>query len=227
MCIRVIMVIGGPPDELVDGGSAAASHIEALVARLASSSEASSSGAPCMHSSCRLAVTVSCVSTCYDGSVHCRERPVADVDSVAQQILRHTVFSVALTHHPMRCISPPPPAGDNKSTAESVGRQIGLLQGGGQLGSPGAGASVPGSSSPSLSGGRGVRAAPRLLCATVCASRRRRAGQQQPLPLRVWEWLLSDRAAPTMAQRFPDSSLQCPRILQALRLWPSSTAHPL
>lgn len=108
MCIRVIMVIGGPPDELVDGGSAAASHIEALIARLASSSEASSSGAPCMHSSCRLAVTVSCVSTCYDGSVHCRERPVADVDSVAQQILRHTVFSVALTHHPMRCISPPP-----------------------------------------------------------------------------------------------------------------------
>lgn len=43
-------------------------------------------------------------------------------------------------------------AGDNKSTAESVGRQVGLLQGG-QLSSPGPGSDVPGSSSPSLSGG--------------------------------------------------------------------------
>ncbi|PRW20976.1 calcium-transporting ATPase endoplasmic reticulum-type isoform A [Chlorella sorokiniana] len=41
--------------------------------------------------------------------------------------------------------------GDNKSTAESVGRQVGLLQGG-LPASPRGAASVPGSSSPSLSG---------------------------------------------------------------------------
>ena len=50
------------------------------------------------------------------------------------------------------CGMPLVAAGDNKSTAESVGRQVGLLQGG-QLSSPGPGSGVPGSSSSSLSGG--------------------------------------------------------------------------
>lgn len=79
-------------------------------------------------------------------------------------------------------------AGDNKSTAESVGRQVGLLQGGPPP-SPGGGAGggVPGSSSPSLSGGW------RLVGLSLAAGRCRagvmgrwhwHARQQQPLAVR-------------------------------------------